>query len=99
MAIRASAPVKALRRLLEGLDRASVAGLDYGDEQLLLGAEEAEDVRLGDPRPLGHVLGRGPLVAARGQKQRPPPARTSSLRSSALMRWSALTEVMLVTDH
>ena len=38
-----------------------------GDEQVLLGSEQAEQVGLGDAGPLGDGLGRGAGVAAAGE--------------------------------
>ena len=57
----------ALGRALEQLERLAEAAADGGDEELLLRAEEAEEVRLRDAGPPGDVLGGRALEAALGE--------------------------------
>ena len=54
---------QALGGALEELERVAVAAADGRDVEALLRPEEPEEVRLGDTRPLGDVLGRGREVA------------------------------------
>ena len=56
-----------LRRPLEELERLAEAPSGRGLEELLLGAEEAEEVRLRDAGPPGDVLGRRAFEAALGE--------------------------------
>ena len=77
---------QALGGALEELERVAVAAADGRDVELLLRPEEAEEVRLGDARPLRDVLGRGALEA-RGRRTRSRAAsRIVSLRSAAERR-------------
>jgi hypothetical protein len=57
----------ALRRALEELQRLAEAAGDARLEQLLLRAEEAEEVRLRDAGPTGDVLRGRALVAELGK--------------------------------
>ncbi len=54
-----------LRHALEDLERLAEAPCDHGQVELLLRAEQPEDVRLGDPRQAGDLVGRGPVQALR----------------------------------
>ena len=54
-------------RLDEDQPRALEAVADDGQEQLALGAEELEEVRLGDADASGDGLRGGPLIAAGGE--------------------------------
>ena len=57
----------ALGRPLEHLERLAEAPADGGDEELLLRAEEPEEVGLGDAGAAGDVLRRRALEAALGE--------------------------------
>jgi hypothetical protein len=58
---------RALRRPLHQLERLAEAPRDDCEVQLLLRAEEPEDVRLRDARPLRDLLGRGAVEAVLGE--------------------------------
>jgi hypothetical protein len=57
----------ALGRPLEHLERLPEAAVHGGREEELLRAEEAEEVRLRDPRPAGDVLRGGALEPPLGE--------------------------------
>src|SRR5581483_8708904 len=56
-------PAEPLGRTLEALERLAEAAGDDGGEELLLRAEQAEDVRLRDAGPAGDLVGRGAAEA------------------------------------
>ena len=73
----------ALGRLLEGLARLGEAALDRRDEELLLRAEEAEEVRLRDAGLAGDLVGRG---AGEARARRRPRARPRGRPRGAPLR-------------
>jgi len=63
---------------------------ESGDEEILLGAEQLEEIGLGDACPTGDRVRRGFRVAADGELDGGGGAMTSSRRSSAVRRVGAM---------
>ena len=72
------------RGLAERLERAREARVHDRDEELLLRAEEPEEVRLGDTGRAGDRVGRGAVQACVGRTRASAASSTASRRTAAV---------------